>query len=279
MRPLKENGVQRGILWTPTKLPHDITTAGQQWVMIFETWRLDGAKLERMIGASQYYQRRCSDIPDLLAVTVTDEVLFSGPIPSLEQFCTELNSRFEARKVIIGDEVAFNGCVMRQHAPEDITMSMKSFAEKVIFIEVSRKRRKDQDRRATEREVKLYRRLASELMWFISGTLPQATLAASLLQQELPSPTVRDMCMATSILKEVKSLQSLATFCKVIEHQNSVVLIYSDAAFNIFKSHCYGQFEVLPGALFAIIDSEDKWFPHSYGLAQNSSAYATHPMV
>ena len=98
------------------------------------------------------------------------------------------------------------------------------------------------DRKATEKEVTLFRSLAGELVWIGCGVLPQAAAVGSLLQQQVSHLRVSHIRRANNILGEIQRLRSVILYppppAPVVEAK---VTTFSDAAFNISPQRSYGQ--------------------------------------
>lgn len=125
VRPPRELGLKRGILWKLTRLPYGIIEAGRQWAMVFEKWLISNAAMERVTGVDQLFVKRNIDGTILMMMAeVTDDLLIVGSRLYIESFVKKLEKRFPISKAVLDVPIRFNGCMIKQDSRGDISMSM-----------------------------------------------------------------------------------------------------------------------------------------------------------
>lgn len=202
---------------------------------------------------SQIYVKRNDDKRIvLIAVKVTDDILFAGKIPDLKHFAEEISARYKVRKIIIDDIINFNGCKISQGSIGNIIMDMTEFLLKLIPIKIEKQRRKSPDERATKKETESFRSLAGSLLWFGNAVMPQASCAASFMQQRITRMYVRDLIDSNSQLKQLRELKAQIRFKVPTLYTDLSVCSFSDAAFNITACQSYGQTGTITGLAFNV---------------------------
>lgn len=117
------------------KLPFGITEAVRQWYIVLESWLVSLANFSRVTEVSQFFIRH--DETNHFAPIiekVTDDILMAGSVEDIKYCTTELDNRFLISKSIIHDEILFNSGNFFQDADENVSISMKSYMEKIDFI-------------------------------------------------------------------------------------------------------------------------------------------------
>lgn len=110
VRPPQDLGIPRYILWKLWKHPYGITETGRQWAKEIESCLVQTAGFIRVIGMRQIYAKRDEQNKiALIAVKVTDDILFAGNIERLNQFAEEMSARYKVRKVIIDETITSTG--------------------------------------------------------------------------------------------------------------------------------------------------------------------------
>lgn len=213
VRPPRDWGFIRGILWKLLKLPYGISNAGRQWQKAVEQGMLTEAGLERILGLSQLFVRRSEDGSIcLLIAKVTYDFLLDGTLEEMQKFIDELQKRFIAGKVVIDQKLHFDGCELEQDSNGDIKMSMIRYLERLKPIMLSRTRRKQRREMATEIELKQYRSLACTLMYLGNGVPPQAAYVTSAMQQIVSKVTVEQLVTVNEMLAELLKLNPWILF-------------------------------------------------------------------
>lgn len=180
-----------GKLWRLLKLPYGISEAGRQWAVVIEFWLLNDMGFQRIRGASQLYIKKDRSGEIILIIAkVTDDVLMAGTLIAMKWLSRQMDKRFGLSKSTIDDTIDYNGCRITQDDDGSITLDMTKYMQNIQSIDISRSRRKQYSEPATDQEVSDYRTLAGALMWIGKATLPQASLAGSIMQQRITRLTV-----------------------------------------------------------------------------------------
>lgn len=220
--------------------------------MVFERWLFEETKFEMVTGLSQTFVRRDrNECISMMFAKVTDDIPMAGSIEDMNSFTDYLRKIFVACKIIIDDEMIFNGCTIVQDRIGNISMSMDSYMENLKPIVLSGSRRKMQSSLVDPNEVSTYRSLSGVLAWIGYATLPEAALASSLLQQRKSRRTVSDLCEANNMLKKLKKLNPSIYYEKPQRRKATATYSFSHAAFSISKSQSYGQTGIINGLLFS----------------------------
>lgn len=262
VRPPKEWCGPRGILWKLLKLPYGIVEAGRQWQKTVESWMLNEAGLERVLGISQLFVKRDETGRIILLIAkVTDDFLLGGSVEEMKVFLDPLKQRFIVGKIVVDQKIHFDGCEIIQDVVGNIKMSMHRYLERVKPIEVSRSRRKERDAPVTSSELTQYRSLACTLMYLGNGVLPQASYVTSALQQCLPGIRVRHLIEANEMTKELLELNPWIAFRKAVEVVKVMVCTFADAGFNKNRSRDYGQSGIVTGLRVTTGSGRDIFHP------------------
>lgn len=236
------------ILWKLTKLPYGIVEAGRQWMLTVEHWMLEVAGLQRIFGINQLFMKRDEHGKiRLLVAKLSDDFLVAGKTEDIDEFMRQLQLRFIVGKIVGGPVFKFSGCEVLIQDNGDILMSMRSYWNRVKSIMMTRTRRKMREALATASEIVQYRSLAGTLLYLGSGTLPQASLVVSLMQQRIGRLTVAHIVEANEMTVELRRLDPVIRFKKVTNPTDVVLCSFSDASHP--KERDYGQTGNLTGIL------------------------------
>lgn len=252
VRPPRECGSPRGVLWKLTKLPYGITEAGRQWAKVVEGWMTQEAGFGRVFGVPQLFVRRdAGGRVILLLAKVTDDMLIAGSTAEVKAFITQISGRFPISKAIVNDEIKFNGCDISQDGEDNIKISMEEYLREVKCIDIPAERKKHRLDKVTDSERAAFRSLAGEFVWAGSGALPPASFIGSWMQQRVPRLTVDDLIQANGMLKEMRDMKAEVFYrSPKVQIKKVVVTSFTDAAFNITKSTQYGQTGLVCGIRF-----------------------------
>lgn len=202
----------RWSVWELRKMPYGITDAGRQWATVIESWLTGTVGMETMKGVSQFFMKRRSDHSLAGIVTkVTDHLLFAGSIDDMNNFVTEIKKRFQIGKLIIDDDMLFNGCRINPNEHGMVEMSMETYMESLKPLEITRERRRQGSDKVSPQEYHtvertLCRTLASfwiqpwiyncydnscrsisgSMIWAGNGEVPYASYVGSYFQQTAP---------------------------------------------------------------------------------------------
>lgn len=258
VRPPKECGSIRGMLWRLVKMPYGISEAGRQWAKVFEGWILQEAAFERVFGVSQLFVKRdTSGNITMILAKVTDDLLIAGEPAEIRRFIEHIGERFPISKAIIDSGIKFNGCDITQGLDGTISLSMENYMSEMTPIDISPERKKHRMALATDTEKESFRSLAGEFVWIGSSAVPHASYIGSWMQQKVPRLNIDDVIQANGMLKEMKEMKASITFKTPSDDVEKVVVTsFSDAAFNVTKSSQYGQTGIICGIRYVSRTSE-----------------------
>lgn len=110
-----------GILWKINKINYDISWAGRQWVTCNEQWLLESAAFQQVPSVSQLYVwRNDSKSIRVLLIESTENLSIIGDVSVLSQFMNQTKKCFDVSKIIIDDDMLFNGCHILQSLHGDL---------------------------------------------------------------------------------------------------------------------------------------------------------------
>lgn len=96
------------------RMPYGITEAGRQWSKCFEDWLLHQTEFERVSEVSQLFILREKPTGLKLLAKLTEDLLIAGSITDINDFAITLRKRFEISKVIVDEDIIFNGAKSSQ---------------------------------------------------------------------------------------------------------------------------------------------------------------------
>jgi len=192
-----------------------------------------------------FVKRKAHGTPSLVIAKVVDDFLVCGLPPDIESFHERISKRFKVGRFVEGRDLIFNRLHIHQGEDSTVQIDMHEYLEKIEPLQISRDRRKQQGSRCTPGELTGYLGLAGSLNFLGHGILPQASFAASHLQQSIGRRTVVDLVTANKVLQEIKALKPVLTFRAPQQHHDPSYLCFSDASKG---SSSYGQ----PGYLSGI---------------------------
>lgn len=153
VRPLKEWKPTGGMLWMLLKLAYGIVEVGWQWLKPVETWMIEDAEVEKVIGVSQLFlERDQAKKVTLLMAKTTDGFLVSDTPEEFKHFMDELSVRYEVVKIRFGQDFHFNACEVTFNNHGDATLSMGNYMRRLNPIQLSGPRRQGQEAKADTRE-------------------------------------------------------------------------------------------------------------------------------
>lgn len=139
---------------------------------------------------------------------MTDDILIAGFIPDLYTFAKVISGRYRVRKVIIDNDVQFNGCEISQDVLGNIRMDISAFLDKLEPIPITKQRRKEVHEKATKEETEMFRSMAGAILWIGSAVMPQAACIASFMQQKVTRLVVQDLIDANARLNELRDIKA-----------------------------------------------------------------------
>lgn len=245
---------ERGSVWKLTKLPCGITEAWIQWAVCFKKWLLRNTYFQRVLGASQLYVWWNDDntVHAVLA-KVTDDMLVIADVQLVKKFTENVKKRFTVSTETIDDYIILNGCHISQTKDREITFSIKDYMAK-------NDEKDDQSRRASPSEIQKYRKLAGELVWIVYRVLPKTAYFGSYVEQKVPQLKFRDLLEVKRVLKELKRLRAVLKYRLPPSAIFPLVITFSSAAFNFYRSHKCGQTGIVTGLNFYSDNTQDDIF-------------------
>ena len=188
-----------------------------------------------------YVRRDKKGAITLLVAKVTDDFIYAGTVERTTKFIEDMGKRFSIGKAMIDEKFFFNGCEIEQDDWGSIKMSMEGYLSQLHEIPISRKRKKQQNEKATDLETTQFRSLAGTLLLSGEGVLPPAAYASSTMQQKLSSLKVGHLVEANDIVRDMKKLKPYILYKRPTNVTRAIVSTFSDASFNISSLKSYGQ--------------------------------------
>lgn len=214
--------------------------------MTIENWLLNNV-FEQVNGTPQFFVLRDSDgLPTRFLVKVVDDFLMSRTVATLNQLNQCLSKAFKVGKFDIGEVIRFNGTVITDDS-DGIKMNMCEYFSNIPRLKVSRARRKQHEEPCKSEEVSEYLGLAGKLNFLGHGTLPQAGIFASHLQQALPCLKVCDLITANTCLHDLRKLTTVVFYPRCPGPLLPTYLAFSDASMGRYT---YGQTGYVSGISF-----------------------------
>lgn len=117
-----------------------------------------------------------------------------------------LGKRFPISNSIIDEPIQFNGFIILQDNNRDISMSMMEYAASVSAIEMTLKRRNQDEQKVTEQEYTSFKSLTGGSMFLGRAVSPQSYGVSSNLQQRTSDLRVIHFTEANKLLRHLKAL-------------------------------------------------------------------------
>lgn len=191
--------------------------SGRIWQLVIDGW-LKSQDLEEVPGLPQIFIRLVDGIIVLALCKVVDDILIVGSAEHIHEFYTALSEKFTVGRMHMDQTVIFNGLRIARESNVDVVYDMEEYFNSITTIDITRDRRKQSNSPCTDQENRRFFSLTGSLNWLGHGVLPQASFAASHLQQMMGNLTNSFLITANKVLLELNSLQSKAT----IKHPSSL---------------------------------------------------------
>lgn len=232
------------IVWKLRKYAYGLSESGRIWQLVLEDW-LSSQNIFEVHGLPQLFVRRHPDGSIALALAkVVDDLLLAGTASEITAFHTAISARFKVGRFTLDDDLIFNGLHISRDSSGNIKYDMIEYFSGIHPIPLSRSRRKEPLSPCTPVEITSFLELTGSLNWLGHGVLPQASFAASHLQQLVGRLTVAHLVTANKVLAELKSLSPSATMLLPLNLDNPSYLAFSDASQG---SQSYGQTGYISG--------------------------------
>jgi hypothetical protein len=173
----------------------------------------------------------------MLIVKVDDDILVCGPPDDIQAFYKDLSRTYKLNPLRTGSRVRFSVMDIVTDNDGSTTIDVAHYLAACSDIPLSAQKQKQQDDECTPDERTAFRTLCGKLGYLGATEMPQASFAASHLQQRLAYLLVSDLCEANVIMRNLRSLkaeircQNPSSIARVSE------LAYSDSPY----SGTYGQ--------------------------------------
>jgi hypothetical protein len=148
----------------------------------------------------------------MLIVKVVDDILVCGPPGEIQAFYKDLSRTYKLNPLRIGSRVRFSGMDIVTDNDGSTTIDVAHYLAACSDIPLSVLRRKQQDDDFTPDERTAFRTLCGKLSHLGATGLPQASFAASHLQQRLAYLRVSDLCEANIIMRNLRFLKTEIRF-------------------------------------------------------------------
>lgn len=190
---------------------------------------------------------------------VTEDFICGGTEKRSTNFIKDKGKPFSIVKALIDKKFLFNGCEVEQYEWGSIKMSMEGYISQLYEIPLSRERRKQQTRKATDLEPTQFRSLAGTLLWLGKGVLSPAAYASSTMQQKLSNLKVTYLEEANEMVRYIKKFKPYILYNRPANVTRAIVPTFSDASFNINSRKSYLQTGLVLG-IRTFTDDETEYF-------------------
>ena len=250
MRPPKGWTAFIDEIWKLVKPAYGLVESGRLWQLCIEKWFAEYG-LEIVPGMPQLFIFRCNTSRRilLLVAKVVDDLLLAGTDNALSTFREAIMKRFKVGRYTSGSSLLFNRLHITRQENGDVHISMREFLDTIDKLELSRSRRKEQDKPATLAELRSLQALAGKLNYLGHGILPQASLVASKIQQFVGDLRVHHLSQANAALFQIKRLEPTLLYRAPSRpgfSKKAYLLSFSDASTG---TGSYGQTGFVAGLL------------------------------
>ena len=220
-----------GVLWRLLKPAYGIVESGRLWQLTIESW-MSGQGIVPIPGMPQLFMTFGDGGNVSLAICeVVDDLQVVGSPREVNDFHTALAKRFEVGRFVVDRPLIFNRLHISQGNDGTVHIDMKEYMEKIEFPALSRERKKQFHERASPEELTAYLGLAESLNFLGHGVLPQASFAASYLQQAVGNLRVSDLISGSKVLNEQRGLTPQLKYCAPpMLDKDPSYLCFSDAS-------------------------------------------------
>lgn len=238
MYPPKGWASRSGLVWLIKKAVYALSESGILWQVTVEHWMNEEGR-KNIPGLPQIFVRyKPNGSIALLNAKVVDDFLIAGSRQAILAFKAAISKRFKVGRFSMDTDLIFHRLHIHQERNGTIVINMREYLDKIIPIDISRPRRKNQTDKCTPLEVTAFKALAGSLNFLGHGVLPQASFAASYLQQHSARLLVETLVTANKVLAEIKSLDPCMKFISPSSLHNPSYLAFSDESTGMGS---YGQ--------------------------------------
>lgn len=158
-----------------------------------------------------YIKKHTDDNCNKLFAKVTEHILMTGSVASMEEFMREISNRFKLRKAIVDENVTYNGCSIRKRKNGYTIIHMNLYLVSHNFLPLSDEQRMFHNSTATKNERRDFAKLADAFMWLGTAMLPQASFVASIMQKKLHSLVVQDIIHRLLPLETTRNTENIVS--------------------------------------------------------------------
>lgn len=231
MRPPRGWASTPRMVWKLLKPAYGLVESGRLWQLVVEEW-MSNQGVTEVHGLQQLFVKRNEDGRIVLVMAkVVDDFLISGDREAITAFHGQMSTRFTVGRFIQEPDLVFNRLHIHQNPSFDVHVSMQEYMQTIQPIVVPHHRKKNmENNRCSQTELTAFLGLTGSLNYLGHGALPQASFAASHLQQLVGRLTVRDLVTANKVLAELQQLSPTLTYLSPEELADPCYLAFSDAS-------------------------------------------------
>jgi hypothetical protein len=143
---------------------------------------------------------------------VADDILVCGPPDEIQAFYKDLSSTYKLNPLRTVSRVRISGMDIVTDNDGSITIDVAHYLAACSDIPLSAQRRMQQDDECSPDERTAFPTLCGKFSYLGATEMPQASFAASHLQQRLSYLRVSDLCEANIIMRNLRSLKAEIRF-------------------------------------------------------------------
>ena len=259
---LQSNPIQREVLLKP---PTEANAPNKLWKLrtciyglhdASRSWFVSVRTELKSLGADTvkgdptfYYWKLKGQLIGILCSHV-DDFLYTGN-KDYEQVIRRIKQKFE---ISSEDAEAFKylGIDLQSHR-DGFSINQIKYIQTLEPIEITEKRKQNQNDPLNKSEIKSLRSLIGKLNWVTTQTRPDIAFDLRVLASRMHEGTVKDIVEANKLLKRTKSEEVLIKFPKLKNLEQCKLVVYSDSSYANLKD-CGSQ-----GArVIFLVDEENK---------------------
>ena len=222
------------ILWLLTVTMYGLATAGRKWQRASDAVMIACLGLSMIAGYHQLFHHRDS-LGMLYIAKYVDDLLIASADESWHNWAVGgINTAFKIGSSSKAPETIVMNSTEINVSNETLVLHMRNFQRTdVDLFRISPPRRKQVDDILSATEIREVRRIAGKLGYLGTGVSPFAALAASFLQQSIPSITVAGLKASNGIITEVMRRTSFISYIQPTnaERKHARIVCFSDAGF------------------------------------------------
>ena len=213
---------------------YGLAAAGRKWQRASDAVMIACLGLSMIAGYHQLFYHRDSLCMLYIAKYVDDLLIASADESWLNWAVGGINTAFKIGSSSKAPETIVMNSTEINVSNETLVLHMTTFQRtEVDLFRISPPRRKEVDDKLSATEIRVVRRIAGKLGYLGTGVSPFAALAASFLQQSIPSMNVAGLKAANGIIREVMRRTSFISYIKLTnaERKHARIVCFSDAGF------------------------------------------------